>query len=560
LHLSSLAKRSTLLVFAVFIVLYCYGLHRLPFLGPDEPRYAQVAREMFLRGDLITPTLGGRTWFEKPALLYWMMMASFKVFGVSEFAARLPSILSGLLTVLALFVIGKQLNKREPATSDYRTYYWWALFVGGTTAGLAVFSAAASFDVLLTMTITWAFTCFISYQLAPEDKRSNYWLAGFYVFVGLSLLAKGLVGIVIPVGVLSLYYLGRRKLPARHEVRSLVWGIPLTLLVTASWYVPVTWRHGWLFIDQFIIQHHFARYISDKYRHWQPFYYYLEIVPLLAVPWTAYLIDSLVVQTKASWRARYKSGEHRAALRIFAFAWASFPLLFFSFSGSKLPGYILPVLPAVALLVADRVTRISADAQQQRTSGVSTEKTWPVRATAILAIIFAVGQFVFVSRRGNLSLICGVVIALLLLVPSVIAVVSQRWRDASIVITGLAVLSVILVALFCLAPTLADRESSKRLLQLADARGYSQAVIYGLERSDRTPEFYAAGRVTYGADGEPVVYEKPWDVILESKRRNAPVLAFVRLKELNLLTTITQAQTEVIGDNGHNALVAVRAR
>jgi hypothetical protein len=117
-----------------------------------------------------------------------------------------------------------------------------------------------------------------------------------------------------------------------------------------------------------------------------------------------------------------------------------------------------------------------------------------------------------------------------------------------------------MVALYCFAPRVADSESSKRLLQLADARGYSQSVIYGMQRSDRTPEFYAAGRVVYGADGEPIMYEAPWDVAQESLRRGkAPVLAFVPLADLDRCKKLDSAQTEVIGDNGRDAIVAMRA-
>ena len=86
MHPSALAKRLYILLFIAIVALYLYGLGSLPLLGPDEPRYAQVAREMFLRGDWVTPTLGGHTWFEKPALLYWLMIASYKIFGVSELA------------------------------------------------------------------------------------------------------------------------------------------------------------------------------------------------------------------------------------------------------------------------------------------------------------------------------------------------------------------------------------------------------------------------------------------------------------------------------------------
>jgi hypothetical protein len=116
----------------------------------------------------------------------------------------------------------------------------------------------------------------------------------------------------------------------------------------------------------------------------------------------------------------------------------------------------------------------------------------------------------------------------------------------------------LIVVMHRVAPTFAERESSSRLLQLADARGYSQTLVYGMQRSDRTPEFYAAGRVIYGADGEPIMYEKPGDVIEECRRRNEVLLTFVAIEEVKQLTETPSVQTEVIGNNGRFAIVAVR--
>jgi 4-amino-4-deoxy-L-arabinose transferase-like glycosyltransferase len=172
------------------------------------------------------------------------------------------------------------------------------------------------------------------------------------VFVGLSLLAKGLVGIVIPFGVVGLYYLLRRAWPSRSVWLSLVWGLPLALLVAATWYGPVIARHGWTFIDEFFVQHHFARFVSNKYHHPQPFYFYPVIILMLALPWTVHFIVALVKARKWEWRG----ADSFSIVRVFSMAWLLLPIVFFSFSGSKLPGYILPAVPAAALLVADRLT------------------------------------------------------------------------------------------------------------------------------------------------------------------------------------------------------------
>lgn len=550
MHPSSLAKRGIVLLFLGVVVFYFYGLGYLPFLGPDEPRYAQVAREMFLRGDLITPTLGGHTWFEKPALLYWMMILSFKLFGVSEWSARLPAAISGVLTIAAVFIVGRRIQTDMQAPNN--GYAVWSAVATATMLGIVVFSQAASFDILLTMTITWTLGFYLLYECSVAAGKPRPWLlAGFYCFVGLSLLAKGLVGIVIPAGVLGLFHLFQQRLPGKKVRYSTLWGLPLALMVAGLWYLPVTWRHGWLFIDQFFIQHHFARYISNKYHHSQPVYYYLIVVPLLALPWTAFLVTGLT-HFKSWFRRRQAADETDPSLQLlmpFALAWFLFPLVFFSFSGSKLPGYILPILPAAALIVARQLSQLRPDFV-----------SWELRLTAAIYLLLAIGVIVYSWRTGAFPIKFAFLLAVPLLVGASGSLLSTRRPDVSVALmAAMTVVSLIAVAHW-VAPGFAELESSKRLLQLADARGYSQTAIYGMQRSDRTPEFYAAGRIVYGADGEPIMYESAGQVIEESRKRQEVLLTFVPVKEVGQLTAFAPAETEVIGNNGRYAIVAVGVR
>jgi 4-amino-4-deoxy-L-arabinose transferase-like glycosyltransferase len=558
LHPSTLAKRGTIFLFLVIAAFYFYGLGHLPFVGPDEPRYAQVAREMFLRHDLITPTLGGHTWFEKPALLYWMMIASFKLFGVSEWAARLPAAASGLLTVAAVSCIGNRAERSyaaEGLRGDSLTLGFWSALAAATTIGLVAFSRAASFDILLTMTTTWTLAFYVLHEWEENAKRRQVFLVGFYTFIGLSLLAKGLVGIVIPFGVVFFYHLFRKRFPERRVFISLFWGIPLALGIAATWYGPVIARHGWPFIDQFFIQHHFARYVSNKYHHSQPFYYYLVVIPLLVLPWNAFLFDAFVRARRWPWRAKATAtipvDDSLRRLLTFALAWLVFPLLFFSFSNSKLPGYILPVLPALALIVGERLWRLTSD---------STARTWPIRITAVFCVLLAMGALAYHWVTENLTPMFVFLFALPLCVAGGFGLVASSRTRTAILVIACASLAVMIVLLRCAAPAFAELESSKHLLELADARGYSRAVVSGMQRSDRTPEFYAAGRVVYGADGEPIMYQDPAQVIDESRRRGEVVLAFVPVKDVSQLTGMTAAQTDVIGNNVRYAIVAVRAR
>jgi len=543
---SILAKRGSILLFVAFILFYFYGLGHLPFIGPDEPRYAQVAQEMFLRRDWITPTLGGYLWFEKPALLYWMVMAGFKLFGTSEWAARSASAVSGLLTIAAVFWVGKR-TERSAVISDLKTYRsigFWSAFVAGTSGGLIAFSRAVSFDILVTMTIAWALAFFFAGELEVDQKSQRRLLAGFYFAIGVSLLAKGLVGVVIPFGVIGAYYTLRGKAPARKLLLSLVWGIPLSLAVAAIWYGPMFWKHGTLFFDEFIIKHHFERYATNKYHHPGAIYYYLQILPLLALPWTALLIDGLLKARKAFWKG---SDDPVSRLQTFALAWLLLPLIFFSISSSKLPGYILPVLPAAALLAGSRLAQIRSDSRSN----------WAITATGALGVLFAIGLPAYAWQSGKISLRAALMLAALAGTAGALALLLRQSKQTAALFVGVATLAIVAVASHSVALGLVDSESSKKLIQLADERGYGYARVFALQRDDRSPEYYAAGRVVYGEDHEPVMYDGIGQVIYETHLRKETLLVLIPMRDLGSLRQAESVKIDEIANNGRVALVAV---
>ena len=542
----TLTKRVWLLLFLAVIAFYYYGLGQMPFVGPDEPRYAEVAREMFLRGDLVTPTLGGHTWFEKPPLLYWMMMASFRLFGVSEWAARLGPALSGLLTVFAVFWAGRRVCRSsiEPQLAGLAP---WSAIITASTLGIIVFSRGVDFDIVATMTTAWALSFFLVSELEENEKRRRRFLFGFYVFIGLSLLTKGLIGLIIPFSVVGLYQLVRRQFPARSLLLTFGWGLPLAFAVASTWYVPVILKHGWPFIDEFFIQHHFARYLSNKYRHPQPFYFYLLILIPLSLPWTAFLIEGLVKVRR--WRLRSTDSVDR--LRVFALAWLLMPLAFFSFSGSKLPGYILPVLPAGALIAGERLTKfLSGDR----------DGLWAMRITGALFGMFAILGSVYVVRYGSLSLKCVAMIGVPLIITGPACIFWTHRKTFSALLVTCATFLALIVALNCGVTSFATRESMRDLIQLANARGYGSAPVHALHQIDRSAEFYAAGRVVYAADGEPVRFESALDILEAARKTGAPILVIVPIEYIYQLTGLPAARIEVVGNNGKLALVAVASQ
>jgi 4-amino-4-deoxy-L-arabinose transferase-like glycosyltransferase len=345
------------LVFAC-AVFFLFKLGSIGFLGPDEPRYAQVAREMKWRNDWVTPTLLGKNWFEKPVLMYWLAGIAYRLFGENEWAARLPSALLGISSVFALFYFGKRIGGLK-----------FGFFAGMVLASSIVFfsfSRAASFDIYLTAA---TFGAFISFFLTEAPKPSTRTRATifFYVFIGIGLLAKGLVGGMIPAGGIFIYFLMRHRLNWRGWLKATLelkpWiGAPIVLLVAGTWYGPVIARNGWPFIEDFFIAHHFQRFTTNRFHHPGPVYYYIPVLLLGMLPWTVFFLIGLWRNLRAAleqFREKETETTEIKRLGLVSLGWFLFPVLFFSFSGSKLPGYVLPAVPMAAILTAFGLSEIT---------------------------------------------------------------------------------------------------------------------------------------------------------------------------------------------------------
>src|SRR5436190_3353837 len=237
-------------------------------------------------------------------------------------------------------------------------------------------------------------------------------LLAFYFFIGLSLLAKGLIGPVIIFGVIGLYFVVRREWPRRKFLMSLVWGLPLLSAVAAGWYLPMIARHGWLFIDQFIIEHHFARFATNKYHHPAPVYFYIPVLIVIALPWPIVLGASLVSTRRWIWRGDTPLDRSR----VFALAWLLVPIVFVSFSGSNLGGYTLPALPAVALLAGERIACFWKEQRGQRV----------LRLTGALLIVIAAAALWYTHRQAGLRLSTTCLLALPLFLTGAGALIRPR--------------------------------------------------------------------------------------------------------------------------------------
>jgi len=542
LYRSKLAKRVAILLLLGFTGFYLYGLGKLPLIAPDEPRYAQVAREMLKAGGLITPTLGGYTWFEKPILLYWLAILSYKLLGVSEFSARLGAATAGILNFMAIYWLARKVE-RQSEDSELKDFSLWSLVVAATTLGTIVFSRAVSFDILVAATMTWALVFFFAWEIEAPGPKQKAFLVAFYVCVGLSLLAKGLIGF-LPLATVATYFLIRWQVPRRQLLSSLFWGIPLSLAVASVWYGPAIFRHGTVFVDDFIVQHHFARYLSNKYNHPQPFVFYFVILVPLTLPWTPIFLNAICHARNWRWR----SAKLIDRLRVFALAGLLLPTLFFSFSGSKLPGYIVPVLPLTSLLIGERLSCFV-------NTGVSTN--W-LRAMGVLHLLFAAGALLYARLSGMISLSCALAVVSPIIVTGLFVLLWTRLRIiCASAIAGTTLLAVAIL-LNCGVSKIAGRESVKELIRAGDARGYSGLPILGLHLVERSVEFYAHSRVVYSANGQPAKFEGTAEILESEPARRGPVLVLVPLEHLDQLTSLRSAEIDVIEENGVLALVYLR--
>ena len=316
------------------IVLYFSGVAGVGLIGPDEPRYASVGHEMARSGDWVTPRLWGEPWFEKPALLYWMIGGAFRLGWDENWAPRLPVAVFSLCFLAGYFFLVRREFGAEIA--------WWATAILSTSALWMAFSHAAVTDLPLAAAFTGALLLIV--READERKGSR---AAAGALLGLSVLAKGLVPLILFLPVL---WFTRKRWRSWFEPGFWI----AFALIALPWYVLCTMQNGSTFLDVFFLQHQLGRFASDALQHVQPIWFYVPVLLGALLPWTFFL--PLALFPISMGREIYADRRMKllAAIVIFGF-------VFFSASRNKLPGYLLPLIPSIAILLAAgiRNTRLS---------------------------------------------------------------------------------------------------------------------------------------------------------------------------------------------------------
>lgn len=334
-------------------------LGAIGLVGPDEPRYAWIARAMAETGDWVTPRLYGQPWFEKPILYYWFAAVGFRLHLPPEWAARLPSAFAALAAALALGWLGRK-HYHDDGHLERNPALLAPLLFATSLAAIGFARAATPdmlFSALIALTMASA-ACVLRYAGALRSMHTvpavrvgdSAALLLFGLFLGLAVLAKGPAAVVLAGGALLLWALATRQWRAALRLMHPC-AIAAFCAVAVPWYTVCTLRNP-DFLRVFIFQHNFERYLTPLFQHRQPFWFFGPIILVALLPWTI-LLWPVAQEGVRLWR---EQSWHKSP-GFFFFCWSIFPVLFFSFSQSKLPGYILPAIPPLTLLCAVAVAR-----------------------------------------------------------------------------------------------------------------------------------------------------------------------------------------------------------
>lgn len=341
---------------AAFFIFYglvpVFGGAGLGLVGADEPRYAQVAREMLSRHDFITPYLWGHPWLEKPALYYWRAMFAFRQFGVHDWSARIPSAEFAFLLVVMIYLHIRRFRPGGELAAGLIT---------ASCVGIIGFARGASTDMQLAAPF---FIGMLGWY-AWYETDSKFWLFDLYFFGGAATLAKGPVAPFLAILIIVVFAALRREWSL---LRRTIWlpGLALYFAMVLPWFIEVQIRNP-TFLRVFFLQQNLERFSRNRYFHEQPHWYYFPIMAVAILPWTVIAVRALVDairQSVAEWRVRRDESHYVGHTQLgdafpeFLVLSTLIPPVFFSFSQSKLPGYILPAIPPLATLTGDYLNRI----------------------------------------------------------------------------------------------------------------------------------------------------------------------------------------------------------
>jgi len=520
----SSTHRSLILLLVSFLAISWFAdIQFRDLTHTDEGRYGEIAREMVVSGDWLTPRLNDFKYFEKPPLHYWITASAYKLFGIHNWTARLWTELAGFLTILITAYAGFRLYSKETG-----------LLAGGLLSANIYFYLVAHINVL-DMGLTFFMTLTLVGFLLAQTDQAHYrkWMLLAWAGAALALLSKGLMAVVLPGAVFILYSLIRRDLAIWK--RLYFWpGLALFLLISAPWFVMVSIANP-EFPEFFFIHEHFERFLSKGHQRVEPWWYFLGFTIMAVLPWLPQSWCTLKTAFSG-----YANQEKDFEPSLFLLIWAAFILLFFSISSSKLPHYIAPIMPALALLFADTLRR-----GEHRGLDISSG------ITALVGIIGLIGVSLDHPKLNELSdWLPWLRIGFGLLLLGGLGGLFLRKRTAMLRITSICLgwyLSVLII--LAGAQTVSEMRSAWPLLRDQVEKIEPGVPVYSVEYYQQTIPFYLnrtlrlvqyEGELAFGIAQEPEKYiptTEGFEALWQMEDRAFAVMktdTYERLKEKGL--------------------------
>jgi 4-amino-4-deoxy-L-arabinose transferase-like glycosyltransferase len=513
------SKQVWWLVIAIAVIWFA-NLEYRTLIKPDEGRYAEIPREMVVSGDWVTPRLNELKYFEKPPLQYWATATAYTLFGEHQWTSRLWTALTGFAGILLVWFAGLRLFGREAAG--------YAALLLSSSLLYVLMGHINTLDMGVTFFITLGIIGLLLGQAeACDEKKRRNWMMLAWAGMALAVLSKGLMGIILPGAALFIYCLVQRDFSVLKRMHWLP-GLAVFAVITVPWFVLVM-KANPEFFERFFIYEHYTRFTTKEHGRYQPWYFFIPILLAGALPWTVLMFDSV-------WRTVRNSRlpERMFNSRRFLLIWAVFIYVFFSISSSKLPSYLLPMFPVLALLMGKRIAEM-----RERVL------FWQVVPAllvplALLALALNVGKLADTPNQAELypHYVPWLVTAALVSMAGLLGGLLLLWRGKKIIAVPVLALSALVAAQIALSgyETVARERSAKHIAEAIRAEVKPDIPFYSVLTYEQTLPFYIKHTFTlvqyqdemaYGIKQEPQRYIPTLDEFAQAWRAQPHALAIM---------------------------------
>jgi len=537
------------LLIAVALIWFA-NLEYRTLIKPDEGRYAEIPREMVVSGDWVTPRLNELKYFEKPPLQYWATATAYTLFGEHQWTSRLWAGLTGFAGILLVWFAGLRLFGREAAG--------YAALLLSSSLLYVLMGHINTLDMGVTFFLTLGVIGLLLGQAQADKIKQRNWMLVAWAGLALAVLSKGLMGLVLPGAALFIYCVVQRDFGVLKRMHWLP-GLAVFLAITVPWFVLVM-KANPEFFERFFIYEHYTRFTTKTHGRYQPWYFFIPILLAGALPWTVLMFDTMFRSVMKGGRGRTSGLPDKTFnTQRFLLIWAVFIYVFFSVSGSKLPSYLLPMFPALALLMGKRIAEMRG-----RVLLWQVAPAIPV-ALLLLGLALNVGKFADTPNQAELYPHYGpwLVVAALVSLAGLSAGMLLLWREKKPVAVVVLALSALLAAQIGLSgyETVARERSAKHIAEAIRSEVKAGVPFYSVLTYEQTLPFYLRRTFTlvqyqdemaYGIQQEPQrwvptveEFAKVWAVQPEALAI-MPVYAYAQLQQQGLAMKIVFEDTQHI--------------